>query len=123
MESIIAQSIPSDLTHPMVEILWNYYPFNYLFPYWIKVPATLVFWPFCLLFAWHTIIWNFVPNAIYYIFFFFQYVFQIALSIAIVVLLGPIVVVASIFFWPFVLPFWILFLPYLFLKMNGDWFI
>ena len=63
------------MTHPMVSIFWNYYPLNYLIPYWLRVPATIAFWPLCLLFALHTIIWNLAPNAIYNILFGIQYVF------------------------------------------------
>ena len=107
----------------MVDIIWNYYPLNFIIPYWIRVPLTAIFWPFCLLFAIHTIIWNLAPNTVYNIFFVVQYLIQMALSVVIVVLFGPIVFGLAVFFWPLVIPFLLIFIPYLTLKMNGYWFI
>ena len=72
-----------------VEVFWNYWPWNYIIPWFIRWPISIVLFPLTLLFTPHMLIWNFAPDLAYYVVFGVIYAILMVLSALSVVFVWP----------------------------------
>ena len=72
-----------------VQVFWNYWPLNFILPWFIRWPLSILIWPLTLIFLPHMVIWNIAPDVFYYAFMVTFYVILMILSALSVVFVWP----------------------------------